>query len=85
VNQDVLLLAGEADHYVPVAQFHRQRDALVHARSLSCRLFTAAEGGEQHCQVGNHRLAVDEIVRWLDSFQAGRVRGASQTMPTSCM
>lgn len=68
VEQDVLILAGEQDHYVPVEHFHRQRDALRNARSVSSRLFTVAEGGEQHCQVGNHHLAVDEIRQWLDSF-----------------
>lgn len=68
VEQDVLILAGEQDHYVPVDHFYRQRDALKNARSVSSRLFTAAEGGEQHCQVGNHQLAVDEIRQWLDSF-----------------
>jgi pimeloyl-ACP methyl ester carboxylesterase len=68
IKQDVLLLAGEKDHYIPVDHFYRQRDALTNARSVYSRLFTAAEGGEQHCQVGNHQLAVDEITRWLNSF-----------------
>lgn len=68
VEQDVLILAGEQDHYVPVDHFYRQRNALINARSVSSRLFTAAEGGEQHCQVGNHHLAVEEIRQWLDSF-----------------
>ncbi len=68
IKQDVLLLAGEKDHYIPVDHFYRQRDALTNARSVSSRLFTAAEGGEQHCQVGNHQLAVDEIMRWLNLF-----------------
>jgi len=68
VDQDVLLLAGEKDHYIPLHQFHQQRNALINARSLKSRLFTVAEGGEQHCQVGNHQLAVDEMISWLDSF-----------------
>ncbi len=68
IKQDVLLLAGEKDHYIPVDHFYRQRDALTNVRSVSSRLFTAAEGGEQHCQVGNHQPAVDEITQWLNSF-----------------
>jgi hypothetical protein len=68
IHQDVLLLAGERDHYIPVNQFYQQQNALINAHSIKSRLFTTAEGGEQHCQVGNHQLAVDEMIRWLDSF-----------------
>ncbi len=68
IYQDVLLLAGERDHYIPVNQFYQQRNALINAHSIKSRLFTIAEGGEQHCQVGNHQLAVDEMISWLDSF-----------------
>jgi pimeloyl-ACP methyl ester carboxylesterase len=68
ITQDVLLLAGERDHYIPLDHLQRQRDALVNAHSVRSRLFLASEGGEQHCQVGNHQLAVEEIARWLDSF-----------------
>ena len=41
---------------------------LVCARSVTARIFTAREGGEQHCQVGNSALARDEIVNWLTRF-----------------
>lgn len=68
IKQDVLLLAGEKDHYIPVDHYYRQKDALIHAHSVSSRLFTSSEGGEQHCQVGNHQLAIDEMITWLDSF-----------------
>lgn len=67
ITQDVLLLAGEKDHYIPLAQFRRLCGALKNARSLTTRLFTCAEGGEQHCQVGNHLLAVRAIMDWLDT------------------
>lgn len=65
ITQDVLLLAGEKDHYIPRNQFYRLKNSIHHANSLSCRLFTAAEGGEQHCQIGNHMLAVNTILDWL--------------------
>ena len=41
---------------------------LVCARSVTARIFTAREGAEQHCQIGNSALARDEIVRWLVQF-----------------
>lgn len=68
LTQDILLLAGEKDHYVPLTQYEWLRAHLPNARSVTARLFTAAEGGEQHCQVGAHQLAVEAIVRWLDGL-----------------
>lgn len=66
LTQDILLMAGEKDHYIPVNQYFRLKSSLHHTRSLTCRLFTEAEGGEQHCQIGNHMLAVNTILDWLD-------------------
>ena len=68
IRQDVLLLAGENDHFVPLEMYHKQREALVNARSVRGRVFTAAEGGDQHCQVGNIDLAFNEILHWLNGF-----------------
>lgn len=67
-TQDILLLAGECDHYIPIQQFHRLKKGIHSNRSVTCRLFTESEGGEQHCQIGNHMLAVDLIMDWLDSL-----------------
>ncbi|ORX85705.1 alpha/beta-hydrolase [Anaeromyces robustus] len=69
ITQDVLLLAGEKDHYVPIQQYYRLKENLSNAHSLTCKLFTVKEGGEQHCQIGNHHIAIDYIVCWLnDTF-----------------
>jgi dipeptidyl aminopeptidase/acylaminoacyl peptidase len=66
VTQDVLLLAGSEDHYVPVDQFYQQIEALENARSLTARLFTRAESAQNHCQVGNYGLAFREMTAWLN-------------------
>ena len=68
VEQDVLLLAGENDHFVPVEFLEQQKAALTSARSVRTRLFTAEEGGDQHCQVGRLDLATGEILDWLNSL-----------------
>ncbi len=68
IEQDVLLLAGENDHFVPVEFLELQKSALTAARSVRTRLFTAEEGGDQHCQVGRMDLAISEILDWLDSL-----------------
>jgi pimeloyl-ACP methyl ester carboxylesterase len=68
VKQDVLLLAGENDHFVPVEFLEMQKKALTSAHSVRCRLFTAEEGGDQHCQVGRIDLATNEILKWLENL-----------------
>jgi pimeloyl-ACP methyl ester carboxylesterase len=75
VTQDVLLLAGSEDHYVPVEQFYRQIAALKNTRSLTARLFTRAESAQNHCQAGNYGLAFQVITAWLDSQSARAQQG----------
>jgi len=69
IRQDVLLLAGSEDHYVPKEQWHDQIRMLKNARSITARLFTRSESAENHCQVGNYGLALRTIVNWLDEMQ----------------
>src|ERR1700674_4936627 len=40
IRQDVLLLAGSEDHYVPMEQWQHQIRMLKNGRSLTARLFT---------------------------------------------
>ena len=68
VKQDILLTEGEQDHLLNGDWIYRAMRELVCARSVTARIFTAREGAEQHCQVGNSALARDEIVRWLARF-----------------
>lgn len=67
LTQDILLLAGEKDHYIPVKQYYRLKKGIHNAKSLNFHLFTKEEGGEQHCQVGNHMLAINRVTEWLDN------------------
>jgi hypothetical protein len=71
LKQDVLLTEGEDDHLFNVGWIYRIMRELTCARSVTARIFTAREGAEQHCQVGNSALARAEIVRWLARFHPG--------------
>jgi len=71
VTQDVLLTEGEDDHLFPVDRVYRIMAELTSAQSITMRMFTAREGAEQHCQVGNSALARSEVVRWLARFHPG--------------
>jgi pimeloyl-ACP methyl ester carboxylesterase len=66
VHADVLLLAGADDHYVPLKQLGRQADTLSNARSVTTRIFTAAEQASNHCQLGNIGAAARLMNAWLD-------------------
>jgi hypothetical protein len=68
VKLDILLTEGEQDHLFDVDWLYRTMRELVCARSVTARIFTAREGGEQHCQVGNSALAREEIINWLGRF-----------------
>jgi len=71
LKQDVLLTEGEGEHFVDVNCMYRMMSELICARSVTARMFTAREGAEHHCQVGNSALARAEIVRWLAWFHPG--------------
>jgi pimeloyl-ACP methyl ester carboxylesterase len=75
VTQDVLLLAGEDDSFQPPRLMRAQRDALDHARSVTCRVFTAAEHAQSHCQMGNLALASRYVAQWIADTPSREVTG----------
>jgi pimeloyl-ACP methyl ester carboxylesterase len=65
LTQDVLLMAGSEDHYIPVHQLADQVATLPQVRSLTARLFTRAEQAQNHVQVGNMGLAFRTMIDWM--------------------
>jgi len=74
ITQDFLLLAGNADHYMPIEHFHRQARALRNVRSFTGRIFTAEESAHTHCQIGNLGLALRVMLDWVDERTESRAR-----------
>ena len=66
VKQDVLLMAGTKDHYMPLHMLADQLMTLTAAHSVTARVFTEAESAQNHCQIGNMGLALKVILGWLD-------------------
>jgi hypothetical protein len=64
VRQDVLLLAGSQDHYVPLPQLWDQITLVSKARSITARVFSREQQAQAHCLVGNMPLAIDTIGDW---------------------
>ncbi|MGB0384314.1 MAG: alpha/beta fold hydrolase [Ardenticatenaceae bacterium] len=72
VTQDVLILTGEKDHFIPLKIHHMQVAALKNAKSVTERIFTEAEHAHNHCQVGNIGLALDVMSTWLAEKEGNR-------------
>jgi alpha-beta hydrolase superfamily lysophospholipase len=65
IRQDVLLLAGAEDHFVPTHQTADFEKALVNARSVTTRIFDRQSGGAGHCQPGALTLYHAAVFDWL--------------------
>jgi pimeloyl-ACP methyl ester carboxylesterase len=65
IRQDVLILAGMEDHFVPIHQTADFEKALVNARSVTTRIFDRASGGAGHCQGGALTLYHTAVFDWL--------------------
>ncbi|MCG3156411.1 MAG: hypothetical protein DKINENOH_03035 [bacterium] len=66
VTQDVLILSGRNDHFIPIKMHSRQLQALANARSVTGRIFTSAEHAANHCQTGNIGLALAVMREWIE-------------------
>lgn len=67
IKQDVLILTGAEDHFIPLKMHYKQIAALTHARSITDHIFTRKEQAQNHCQVGNIGLALKMMVDWINS------------------
>jgi hypothetical protein len=68
VKQDVLVLSGSEDHFIPLKMHAMKIQALTNARSVTGRVFTREEHAQNHCQTGNMGLVLDVMVRWIESL-----------------
>lgn len=62
---DVLILAGQADHFVPAGQAEDFAAACTGARSVETRIFDRQSGGAEHCQLGAHTLWHEVFFDWM--------------------
>ena len=66
IDQDVFLLTGENDAFQPLILLKKQKEALIHAKSVSVRIFKKSEEADQHCQMGNLGIALEAMLKWVD-------------------
>jgi pimeloyl-ACP methyl ester carboxylesterase len=67
VKQDVLILTGREDHFIPFKMHSMQVKALTNASSVTARVFTQEDQAQNHCQVGNIGLALGTMLKWIES------------------
>jgi dienelactone hydrolase len=60
----LLVVHGENDRIVPLDSAHKLYDAAGSTRK-HLKIFTAAEGAAEHCQVDNRPIGVNYIADWL--------------------
>ena len=72
ITQDFLLLAGTDDHFQSLDWFFTQARELSNVRSFTGRVFTRAENGQAHCQMGNLELALSFICNWIEQHSQPR-------------
>jgi pimeloyl-ACP methyl ester carboxylesterase len=66
VDQDVLILTGRDDHFIPFKSHAMQVNALTNAKSLTPIVFTKETHANNHCQIGNMNLALSTMVKWIE-------------------
>ena len=71
ITQPCLVLAGDADQYVPFERLGDVRRALRNAESLDVRVFRHAQDPDmaQHCQIGDLDRAFAMMGDWLSGQQ----------------
>jgi len=60
----VLVTHGANDRVVPVEAAHKLYAALT-TKKKTLKIFTAEEGGAEHCQVDNRPLGISYIADWI--------------------
>jgi hypothetical protein len=68
VKQDVLVLTGRNDHFIPFKAHKMQVRALTNAKSVTAKVFTKETHANNHCQIGNTGLMLDSIVKWVEGI-----------------
>jgi pimeloyl-ACP methyl ester carboxylesterase len=66
IRQDVLILAGAEDQFIPLNQVERYQQALVNARSITTKVYDGASGGHEHSQLGAPTLWQADFFDWIE-------------------
>ena len=82
ITQPCLVLAGDADQYVPFERLGDVRRALANAAELDVRAFHEAEDPDmaQHCQIGDLDRAFEIMGDWLSGWQPRNTHSSLESL-----
>lgn len=72
-----LVIHGEKDRLIPISIAQKTIDAAVNSPVRKLKIFTADEGGVDHCQVDNVALVREYISDWVAGILGGTTKGAA--------
>lgn len=70
IRQDVLLLTGRNDHFIPWKMHDKMVKVLKNVHSMVDRVCTREGQAHNHCQIGNIGLAMDTMCEWMESLKS---------------
>lgn len=65
ISQNVLYLTGKNDHFVPFKMHAKQLKLFTNVKTLKDRVYYRNEHANNHCQIGNIKLMLDDIIDWI--------------------
>ena len=72
IDQDVLIVGANQDHFIPYEMVDKEINALKNVKSLTFRLFTDKEEACNHCNCGNVKLTFDTFMNWIMQMKKDR-------------
>ena len=70
ITQDMLIIGANRDHFIDYRLIGREINMLKNVKSLTFRLFTDKEEAQNHCNVGNGKIVLDDICGWIERIDA---------------
>jgi pimeloyl-ACP methyl ester carboxylesterase len=67
ITQDVMVITGRDDHFIPYKLHAPLIKSFTNARSVTDIVFTKKDHASNHCSIGNIKLSLDTMISWLDS------------------
>jgi pimeloyl-ACP methyl ester carboxylesterase len=68
ITQDVLVLSGKNDHFIPIKMHKILVKKLTNAKSVKGIIYDKETNAHSHCQIGNISLVCEDILDWLNSI-----------------
>lgn len=66
IIQDVMVITGRDDHFIPFKLHAPLIKSLKNAKSVTDIVFTKKDQASNHCSIGNIQLSLDTMIKWLD-------------------